>query len=337
MSTTDKPSGNASDKTPRPRSRPVATEAPFLARLAEAMAETEGVVKDGFNQEHKYKFASAEAILSAVRKPLLSRGVILTQHIAEVERKEIVSRGGSRGEEITVHVDFTFRDGRSEEHLTSRWVGVGQDYGDKAIGKALTSAVKTFVRGTWLLPTEHDDPERDAPTTPMASREAAEDQVREVLAALAPHIGADNAKRLLAFVQRDTNGSPITVGQTVALSHVAQALVAVGAPADPQADQDIARQNQAGEEPQAPSGHVAAEITAEVAAPAPAPAKKAPAKKAAAKAKPTPASVPMPHFDGSESYEEAIELMRGSGCTCDDPTSEPHDGACPLIGHGQVL
>lgn len=132
----------------------------LVARLAAAMSEAAEVTKSSKNTEQNYMFASAEAILAAVRGPLLTRGIILTQQPREYVTTEILSSNNKKGDRIVAVLDFTFRDGITGETFTVEgWRGVGQDYGDKAIGKAYTNAVKTFIRAQWLLPTEHDDPE----------------------------------------------------------------------------------------------------------------------------------------------------------------------------------
>jgi hypothetical protein len=149
-----------------------AARTPLITAIAEAMADAGEVTKSSVNKDQGYKFASAEAILAAVRKPLLTRGVLLIAHPFQYFSDEIVSRNGAKGEKIVIDVDFTFRNGDGEELTIRRWRGIGQDYGDKAIGKAYTNAVKTFVRTEWLLPTEHDDPESSSPGESVAERTA---------------------------------------------------------------------------------------------------------------------------------------------------------------------
>jgi hypothetical protein len=142
--------------------------APTLAeRIAEAMSEAGEVTKSATNTEQKYKYATAEAILGAIRGPLFARGVLLAPDLENVEEQEITSSRGTKGTRAIAHVTFTFTDGR--ESLVCRWRGEGQDYGDKAYGKAYTNAIKTFIRSAWLLPTEHDDPEASPSGDRMAS------------------------------------------------------------------------------------------------------------------------------------------------------------------------
>jgi hypothetical protein len=138
-------------------------EGPTLAeKVAAAMSEAAEVTKSSRNTEQGYNFASAEAILAAVRAPLLKRGVLLIPSEGQYETEEIQARSGAKGQRVTVTVTFRFTDGR-DELLIPGWRGVGQDYGDKAAGKAYTNALKTLIRTAWLLPTEHDDPERSSP------------------------------------------------------------------------------------------------------------------------------------------------------------------------------
>jgi hypothetical protein len=178
-----------------------AAPVPLVNAIAHAMAEAGEVTKSSVNADQGYKFASAEAILAAVRRPLLTRGVMLTTHPKQYTTSTIKSDG--RGTRIIIDVDFVFRDGTGAELRIEDWRGVGEDYGDKAIGKAYTSAVKTFVRTNWLLPTEHDDPERTDNAAPAAdvaipawALEASDARKAQFLEALEVLVGRDVARGL---------------------------------------------------------------------------------------------------------------------------------------------
>lgn len=163
------------------------TDAPLAVKIAHAMAEAGRVTKSRQNTDQGYKFAGAEAILAAVRLPLLKRGVMLKPEVTSVEEEAIESRGGAKGTRVKLGVRFTFTDGADE--LVADWVGEGQDYGDKAYGKAYTNAIKTYVRVAWLLPTEHDDAEASPSGERVARAAAAE------LPAWAKFVDTDDAKR----------------------------------------------------------------------------------------------------------------------------------------------
>ena len=47
---------------------------------------------------------------------------------------------------------------------------------------------------------------------------------------------------------------------------------------------------------------------------------------------PQAATVPVPELGDNEDHNR--ELFRNAGCTCPDPLAEPHEGTCPIVGHG---
>lgn len=187
----------------------------FITRLAEAMLDAGEVTKSARNNEQGYNYASAEAILAAVRAPLLRRGIILLAQPRDFTEHEIRSRSGTAGTRVVIEVDYTFRadDG---ELVVERWRGEGQDYGDKAYGKAYTNALKTLIRSEWLLPTDTgDDPEASpsgeriaagaAPELPPWARNTNAGRRRELGEALVPLIGVERA-RVLARTVNDSLG-----------------------------------------------------------------------------------------------------------------------------------
>lgn len=202
------------------RARDAVEEAPvpLITAIAAAMLEAGEVTKSSVNTEQGYKFASAEAILAAVRRPLLSRGILLTAQPAAYIEREISSSRGTKGTLYSLGVDFTFRDGTGAELVITDWRGIGQDFGDKAIGKAYTNAIKTFVRTQWLLPTEHDDPESSSPgervdagkaaESPRWTLEATDERKVLLLDALEPLIGRDQGKALALAVKQSIGHVP---------------------------------------------------------------------------------------------------------------------------------
>lgn len=202
----------------RGRAAAAAAPVPLITAIAAAMLDAGEVTKSSKNTEQGYMFASAEAILAAVRRPLLERGVLLTSQPVTYVEREITSRSGSKGTLYSLGVDFTFRDGAGAELVVTDWRGIGQDFGDKAIGKAYTNAIKTFVRTQWLLPTEHDDPESSpagervgdsAQAEPPAwAREATAERKALLLDALEPLIGREQGKALALAVKSSIGHVP---------------------------------------------------------------------------------------------------------------------------------
>jgi len=171
--------------------------ASLISDLAEAMLNATAVHKSQHNKDQNYDYASAEQILAAVRGPLLERGLVLTQRTVGLNVYEIVSKGGAKGTGVIVEIEFTFHHGPTGDTLViPGWRGSAQDYGDKAIQKAYTNAVKTFIRSQWLLPTDTentDTPLPDAapsePAPPWARQ--ARPERRDELAARLVALGVD--------------------------------------------------------------------------------------------------------------------------------------------------
>ena len=136
-----------------------------LVRVGQAVTHVE---KDGKNSFHKYLYASASGVLAAIRKPLFAEGVTLTPSVESIDDREYTTAGGKTSVVTTVTVKFTFVDAESGEREEHVWAGRGDDNADKGLSKAYTSAVKTFILETFLLPTG-DDPEADARTDERAA------------------------------------------------------------------------------------------------------------------------------------------------------------------------
>jgi hypothetical protein len=206
-----------------------AGDAELVTAIAAAMAEAGEVTKSSRNTEQNYSYASAESILEATRGPLLRRGVLLIQRPRDWTVEEVRSRSGTAGTAITLELDFEFTNGRSTFTI-ERWRGQGQDYGDKAYGKAYTNAVKTFIRAQWLLPTG-DDPEAapsgewvakdapaPAPAPPAWTRAATAEERAKVIPILRALLGDDveqadeaTARRYGAALAQACGGFPIAV------------------------------------------------------------------------------------------------------------------------------
>ena len=282
----------------------------LATRVAEAMAETEAVAKTGENKDQGYKFASAEAILSAARGPLLKRGIILIPSVLDVVEQEIQSRGGAKGSRVIIHIRFSFTDG--VETLEQDWRGEGQDYGDKAYGKAYTNAVKTFIRTAWMLPTEHDDPEasdpgqRAANQTPAWQQSITKAKYDEAWAALASTIGEERTAALVAAITETWGYLPN--------GYAALAKAFVGhlrAELQPHGLEDVIAAAQTPGEAEEPEE--------------------------AEEGVPGPGTVDAPDLPTDPA--KAFGTLKAAGCTCPDPvgvrSENPQlDPRCPIRGHG---
>lgn len=315
---------------PDPEAASSTDREPLMVRVAAAMAEAAAVTKGSENKEQGYKFASAEAILGAVRVPLLERGIVLIPSVLSIDEKEITARSGSKGTRIVVDVAFTFTDGREE--LVANWRGEGQDYGDKALGKAFTNAVKTFIRSAWLLPTEHDDPEASSPgervgasELPVWALESSKARYSEAWIALAGIVGEERTAEFIGALGGKWGYLP-----DGAVAIIKAIVATIHTELDPHGLPEVIDSSAA--------AHAAS--AAQEAATEPEPAE------ATSEAPETPRedeSGPVViDFDalGKLPVAQQLALLKTNGCICNDPLAQKAEHpsyatACPILGHGQ--
>jgi hypothetical protein len=156
----------------------------LTAKLAEIMGLVERVPKNGWNEFHKYAFATESDVVEAVSTLLAERRISINPNVTSYERRP--KEGSTKGGFVTdIMVKWTLRDGDSGETEDSLVPGCGEDSGDKGCAKALTMSKKYFLTLRFLIPTG-DDPERDAqPATPSASPHAAAYAASPLVASLA--------------------------------------------------------------------------------------------------------------------------------------------------------
>lgn len=121
----------------------------FQEKMSAIMQGVGHIVKDGFNEFHKYRYASAEAVLTKVRQVACEQGLFLETD-SEIKHYQ-------PGHAV-VKVTLVFTDG--ENRCTIRGHGEGADKGDKAMAKANTCAVK-YALASGFLVSWGDDPEAD--------------------------------------------------------------------------------------------------------------------------------------------------------------------------------
>jgi hypothetical protein len=201
----------------------------LVRAIAEAMSEVDAVAKDGTNTQDHYNYATVEAMLRAVRGPLFRRGVILLPHPRAWDERTITSRKGTPGSCVDLTIDFEFTNGAAS-YTIEGWKGQGIDYSDKAPSKAYTSALKTFVRVTWLLPAgAADDPDETSPDRgsstgygtppqpPAWARPASDEDKARVLAVLTELVGHRGTAGAYARLLADTaDGFPVVVAKWLA-------------------------------------------------------------------------------------------------------------------------
>jgi len=132
----------------------------LVQKMAEVMAEVGYVQKDSVNDFHKYRYASAEAILKKVNAALSSRGIAVQSHAELVSHEVIPSEKGPKVLAV-VKLSMDFTDGTDSLHAEG--LGSGMDSGDKAVMKGNTAAAKYLVANAFFI-SWGDDPEADSRT-----------------------------------------------------------------------------------------------------------------------------------------------------------------------------
>lgn len=140
---------------------------PFGRSLVEVMRAAGYVQKDAKNEFHKYRYASAEAVQSAVRKMFVECGLYIKDATSNlVAYKEGTDAKGRQVHNAVVRVNLIVTDGTQEVMWSAH--GEGQDSGDKSVMKANTAAIK-YAIAAGLLISWGDDPEADPDTDVGAS------------------------------------------------------------------------------------------------------------------------------------------------------------------------
>lgn len=118
-------------------------------KLVKVMASLKAVKKTGYNDFHKYAYATEADVLDEVRDALAKENIFIFQSVEGVTKESDLT---------TVMIQYTFVDGDTGETMNVKAAGQGKDSGDKGIYKAQTGANKYFLLKNFLIPTG-DDPE----------------------------------------------------------------------------------------------------------------------------------------------------------------------------------
>lgn len=147
----------------------------LYAALVAAQRAASAVEKDGTNSFHRYKYASAEAIIAEARAALSGAGIAVF-----VDSWELSRAGGAA--HATVRVVYVVAHESGESVTCSAETSAVEEKGrpaDKAEATALTYSLGYFLRGLLLLPrveADHEVDRRDdtahAPRAAVAPRMA---------------------------------------------------------------------------------------------------------------------------------------------------------------------
>ncbi len=132
-------------------------------KLVLIMSECAHVAKDGFNDFHKYSYASASGVLEAINAALVKHKVASVVTPAIINSFDVTNAKGNIEHQVTVGCNILLIDSESGESIDLYGIGTGQDAGDKAVMKAETAAIKYAYLLSMAISTG-DDPESDTRT-----------------------------------------------------------------------------------------------------------------------------------------------------------------------------
>ena len=116
-------------------------------KFVEVMRDCSHVAKNGTNDFHKYKYATATDVLEKVNASLTKHGLasVVTPNLLSMQ--QVTTAKGNVEQLAIVEVSVTLIDSESGETLTLKGLGSGQDPSDKAVAKAQ----KLWLSSTLIL------------------------------------------------------------------------------------------------------------------------------------------------------------------------------------------
>lgn len=114
------------------------------------------VEKTKRNPHFGYSYVGLEQLNALIEPRLSELNIFFTTSVV----KEVTTIGdGKAGVFVSVETEHTFIDGDSNQMIQGRSAGLGWDAGDKATAKAVTAALKSYLKANFMVSDEADDPE----------------------------------------------------------------------------------------------------------------------------------------------------------------------------------
>lgn len=150
----------------------------LLTKLVEITAVVERIPKNGHNDKQNYDYALESDIKDVVRKEMSERDLVLISSELSRNKSELQGRNGVQ-QLVTLEVQFTIFDAETGESIQFTGFGDGQDFGDKAVYKAKTGALKYALTTLFLIPTG-DDPENTGGKPLQGPKKITDEQVKVI-------------------------------------------------------------------------------------------------------------------------------------------------------------
>lgn len=139
--------------------------AALFGKMAKVMGLVSRIPKNGYNDHHKYKYASADDVADTIRDAMAESKLALFVDMGEPVQETFEYTDGYGKQKSTVRTTirfaFTFACGDTGATRTSAWTGQVDDNSDKAVSKCATVAEKYFLMKTFVV-SAGDEPDADA-------------------------------------------------------------------------------------------------------------------------------------------------------------------------------
>ena len=167
-------------------------------KFVEVMKDCSHVAKNGTNDFHRYKYATAADVLEKVNASLTKHGIasVVTPNLLNMQ--QVTTAKGNVEQIITVEVSVTLIDSESGETLTLKGLGSGQDPSDKAVAKAQTMALKYCYINSLAIAT-NDDPEAESKTDEVTQPKPAQSKTNSANNPTCHDCGANITQRVADY------------------------------------------------------------------------------------------------------------------------------------------
>ena len=153
--------------------------------------------KRGWNDHHKYKYVRSEDAVGKAQRLLDRYGVLLLP--------EVSGEATHNGTTTLVPMTYTFLDAETGQTEAFKWLGAGQDKGDKGVYKAYTGALKFFLIQFFQVQVgdapEPEATDADGQSTARA-QEAQDTRSKDADRPAATRIPVDRAKTILVHARQ---------------------------------------------------------------------------------------------------------------------------------------
>lgn len=130
-------------------------------KMARIMGEIGRISKDATTDagRYSYKYASDDAVYTAVQKHLSENGIALFAAMVDVQQDLLTIGEGNNVKQVwhtRAKFEFTLADSETGETFTCPWFAEARGNDDKGVNKCATAALKYWLLKTFIIPTGND-------------------------------------------------------------------------------------------------------------------------------------------------------------------------------------